>query len=389
MVDTLTQQKITQALSTLAPDELWLFLTQEGSDPNVGLVFGTALSGRAALMLHPKRGALALCANYDRGHLEHQGQFAELRDYTTSFADALCAWLSELAPATIRLNFSEHDALADGLSYGQYLSIERLVRQTLPNAYLRSSEDLLRTVRGVKTSEELRRLQRAIDLTVDLYDRLRPTLKVGQTEREIQARMNVLAAELGAVPYLGGHGGPLVCINRVGLAHRAPTYEALRPGDLLILDTGLAVEGYFSDIARTLYVRQPGKDQAPAEVQAVFAAIYAGISAAFAALKPGVSGVEVDAAARTALRQAGQPELSHATGHQIGQRVHDGGTLLGPDWERYHAASRGLVQEGEVYTLEPTVVQSPLPSMIVEENVVVTQSGARYLSRRQEQLWLI
>ena len=388
-MDTLAQQKITQAQGLLGPDEVWLFLTQEGSDPNVNLVFGTALSGRAALMLHPQRGALALCANYDRGHLEHQGQFAELRDYTRSFADAFCDWLAELAPQTLWLNFSEHDSLADGLSYGQYLSLERLIRQTLPGAQLRSSQDLLRTVRGVKTPEELRRLQRAIDLTGEMYDRLRPTLSAGQTERQIQARMNALAAELGASPYLGGHGGPLVCINRVGLAHRAPTDEALRPGDLLILDAGLAVEGYFSDIARTLYVRQPGEDQAPAELQAVFGAIYAAIDAAFAALEPGVSGVEVDAAARSALRQAGQPELSHATGHQIGQRVHDGGTLLGPDWERYNAASRGRVQAGEVYTLEPTVVQSPQPSMIVEENVLVTPSGARYLSRRQEQLWLI
>ncbi len=389
MVDTLAQQKIAQAVGTLGPDELWLFLTQEGSDPNVNLVFGTALSGRAALMLHPQRGALGLCANYDRGHLEHQGQFAELRDYTTSFADAFCAWIAELAPRTIRLNFSEHDALADGLSYGQYLSIERLVHQALPDAQLQSSQDLLRIVRGVKTAEELRRLQRAIDLTLELYDRLRPTLQVGQTEREIQARMNALAAELGAAPYLGGHGGPLVCINRVGLAHRAPTDEALRPGDLLILDTGLAVEGYYSDIARTLYVRREGEDQAPEEIRGVFHAIYTAIDAAFAVLTPGATGVEVDAAARSALRQAGQPELSHATGHQIGQRVHDGGTLLGPDWERYNAASQGQVQEGEVYTLEPTVVQSPRPSMIVEENVVVTQGGARYLSRRQDELWLI
>ncbi len=91
-----------------------------------------------------------------------------------------------------------------------------MIHQTLPAAQLRSSQDLLRTVRGVKTPEELRRLQRAIDLTGEMYDRLRPTLSAGQTERQIQARMNALAAELGASPYLGGHGGPLVCINRIG-----------------------------------------------------------------------------------------------------------------------------------------------------------------------------
>ncbi|TNM73108.1 aminopeptidase P family protein [Deinococcus radiopugnans ATCC 19172] len=353
------------------------------------LVFGTALSGRAALMLHPERGALALCANYDRGHLEHQGQFDEIRAYTTDFAEAFCGWLAELAPRTVLLNFSEHDPLADGLSYGQYLVLDRLIRRVLPQVRLESSQTRLGAVRGVKTPEEMRRLQQAIDRTITFYDRLLPTLHAGQTERQIQARMNTLAAELGTTPYLGGHGGPLVCINRIGLAHRGPTDEALRPGDLLVLDTGLGVDGYFSDIARTCYVRAPGEDQAPSEVQAVFQAIHSAIDAAFGALKPGVQGSEVDAAARAALRQAGQPELSHATGHQIGRHVHDGGTLLGPVWERYGAAPHGTVKAGEVYTLEPTVVQSPLPSMIVEENVVVTDDGARWLSRRQEQLWLI
>ena len=287
------------------------------------------------------------------------------------------------------LNFSEHNPLADGLSYGQYLVLERLIHRALPQAGLENSQTRLGTVRGVKTAEELRRLQQAIDRTLTLYDRLLPTLHAGQTERQIQARMNTLAAELGTTPYLGGHGGPLVCLNRVGLAHRAPTDQAVEPGDLLILDTGLGVDGYFSDIARTCYVRAPGEDHAPSAVQAVFHAIHGAIDAAFAALKPGVQGHVVDAAARAALRQAGQPELSHATGHQIGRHVHDGGTLLGPEWERYGAASQGTVRAGEVYTLEPTVVQSPLPSMIVEENVVVTPDGARWLSRRQEQLWLI
>ncbi|OLV16925.1 M24 family metallopeptidase [Deinococcus marmoris] len=388
-MDTLARQKIAQALATLQPHELWLFFTQEGSDPSVPLVFDTALSGRAALMLHPARGSLALCANYDRGHLEHQGQFDEIRAYTTDFAEAFCGWLAELAPQTVLINFSEHDPLADGLTYGQYLVLERLIHRVLPQATLESSQTRLGTVRGVKTPEELRRLQQAIDRTITFYDRLLPTLHAGQTERQIQARMNDLAAELGTTPYLGGHGGPLVCLNRVGLAHRGPTDEALQPGDLLILDTGLGVDGYFSDIARTCYVRAPGEDAAPSELQAVFQAIYGAIDAAFGALKPGVQGVEVDAAARAALRQAGQPELSHATGHQIGRHVHDGGTLLGPAWERYGAAPQGTVKAGEVYTLEPTVVQSPLPSMIVEENVVVTQTGARWLSRRQEQLWLI
>lgn len=384
----LGEEKARQATAQLQDGELWLFYTQEGSDPSVPLVFDTNSVGKAAFMLHSS-GPKALVSRIDAGHFEQHSAFLETRTYSASFETALIAWLRDLAPHTVLLNFSEDDIRCDGLTHGQYLTAERLLAEALPQARLQSSETQLSRVRAVKTPEELRRLQQAIDCTITFYDRLLPTLHIGQTERQIQARMNDLAAELGTTPYLGGHGGPLVCLNRIGLAHRGPTDQALCAGDLLILDTGLGVDGYFSDLARTCYVRAPGEDRAPSEVQAVFQAIYGAITAAFGTLRPGIQGREVDAAARAALRQGGQPELSHATGHQIGRHVHDGGTLLGPDWERYGAAPQGTVKAGEVYTLEPTVVQSPLPSMIVEENVVVTDDGARWLSRRQEQLWLI
>ncbi|MBB6097080.1 Xaa-Pro aminopeptidase [Deinobacterium chartae] len=388
-MSTLAAQKTRQALATLAPGELWIFLTSEGSDPAVPLVFDTALSGRAALMLHPERGAIALCANYDRGHLELHGDYAEIRAYTTSFSEAFTAWLRELAPRVVYLNYSPTDILSDGLTHGQYLLLEALLRESAPQAEIRSSAHHLARVRGVKTLEEVARLRRAIEATQQVYERLRSTLAAGQTEREIQTRMKRIAADLGVTPYLGGHDGPLVCINRVGLAHRGPTDTPLEPGDLLILDTGMATNGYYSDIARTLYVRGPGESDAPAELRAVFAGIYAAISAAAEALRPGTKGFEVDAVARRTLREHGLPELSHATGHQIGRSVHDGGTLLGPAWERYGEAPHLEVLAGQVFTLEPTVVQSPLPSMIVEENVLVTESGMEWLSVRQEELWTV
>ena len=141
------------------------------------------------------------------------------------------------------LNFSEDDIRCDGLTHGQYLAVERLLAEAVPRASVRSSEAQLGRVRAVKTPEELRRLQQAIDRTITLYDRLLPTLHAGQTERQIQTRMNALAAELGTTPDLGDFGGPLVLINRVGMSHRAPTDAAVEPGDLLILDTALETEG--------------------------------------------------------------------------------------------------------------------------------------------------
>src|SRR5690606_15922833 len=309
--------------------------TREGSDPAAKLVFDAAVSGEAAFMLHPERGALALVANYDVGHVERLGVFAELRGYDRTFADGFTSWLQELTPATVYLNYSERDILCDGLTHGQYLRTAALLGDAVAGAELVSSEPFLRAVRGRKTREEVRRIQVAIDGSVALYDRLLPRLQVGMSEREIQALMLEIAAGLGFAPHLGDYGGPLVCINRVGLAHRSPGDDSVEEGDLLILDHGLEHDGCYSDIARTIYFPRRDETAAPDAELKAFASAKQAIEAAFAVMAPGVAGFEVDAAARRVHLANGFPEISHATGHQIGRHVHDGGVILGPQWERY------------------------------------------------------
>src|SRR5690606_33009096 len=164
-------------------------------------------------------------------------------------------------------------------------------------------------------------------------------------EREVQDLMKSIAADLGFGVHLGDYGGPLVCINRVGLAHRAPGDDRLEPGDLLILDHALEHQGYHSDLARTVYVPREGEAEPPAAERAAFASAKQAIEAAFAALRPGAKGYEVDRAARDVHLANGYPEISHATGHQVGRHVHDGGTILGPRWERYGDAPYGEAEE--------------------------------------------
>lgn len=385
----LGSEKSQQARALLAKDELWLFLTREGSDPATRLVFDAGVSGMAAFMLHPNEGALALVANYDAGHVERLGVFNDIRAYERSFEDAFKVWLTDLKPSTIYLNFSESDHLSDGLSHGQFLKIQSISKEILPQASLSSSESLLADVRGRKTKDELRRLKTAIDASTELYEKLLPQLKVGQSERDIQALMLGLADDMGFAMELGDYGGALVCINRVGLAHRAPGDDVVQGGDLVILDHGLYCEGYCSDLARTIYFKKEGETAAPAKEQRAFQSAFDAISKAFDALRPGLEGWQVDKVARDHHLANGYPEISHATGHQIGRHIHDGGAILGPRWERYGNAPYIPLAEGNVFTLEPTILQSPDPSMLVEENVVITREGADWLSKRQTQLWTV
>jgi len=387
-VSRLGQEKSRQALAFVPPGGLWVFATREGSDPAAKLVFDAGVSGEAVFMLHPQRGRLALVANYDAGHVERLGVFDELRSYDRSFSEGFTAWVRELAPTTVYLNYSERDVLSDGISHGHFLRISRLAGEAVPGVKVETSEPFLTKVRARKTPEEVDRIRTAIKGSVELYHRLRPQLRVGMSEREVQALMKDIAAELGFGVHLGDYGGPLVCINRIGLAHRSPGDDRLEPGDLLILDHGLEHQGYHSDIARTVYVPREGETQPPEDALRAFASAKQAIEAAFAAIRPGVKGWEVDKAARDVHLANGFPEISHATGHQVGRHVHDGGTMLGPRWERYGEAPYGELEEGNVFTIEPTILMSPKPSMLVEENVVVTAKGAEWLSERQMELWV-
>jgi Xaa-Pro aminopeptidase len=136
------------------------------------------------------------------------------------------------------------------------------------------------------------------------------------------------------------------------------------------------------------YVLRPGESAPPAEVQRAWDTVVAAIDAGAAALRPGVCGWQVDAAARRVIVEAGYPEYRHALGHGLGRACHDGGPLLGPRWPRYGSAPDQLVEIGHVYTLE-LGVPTPAGYLALEEDVVVTAEGCRFLSSYQRALMLI
>jgi Xaa-Pro aminopeptidase len=102
-----------------------------------------------------------------------------------------------------------------------------------------------------------------------------------------------------------------------------------------------------------------------------------------------VAGWEVDAAAREALVGACFPEPRYALGHQLGRSAHDGGTLLGPRWDRYGTAPLGLVEEGNVFTVEFGTAVPGRGYIGLEEDVLVTADGIEWLSTPQRELWLV
>jgi Xaa-Pro aminopeptidase len=87
--------------------------------------------------------------------------------------------------------------------------------------------------------------------------------------------------------------------------------------------------------------------------------------------------------------KAGYPEYQHATGHQLGRTSHDGSTVLGPRWERYGQTPYGVVEAGNVFTLELGVCVPNRGYVSLEEDVLVTPRGIEWLTTPQTELKLV
>ena len=138
-----------------------------------------------------------------------------------------------------------------------------------------------------------------------------------------------------------------------------------------------------------LYMLAPDETEAPEAVVHAFNTITSAIKKSVASIKPGVKGCEIDSIVRQTLKENGYPEFMHATGHQVGRNAHDGGAIIGPLWERYGDIPNWPLEEGQVFTIEPSIFLEDYGIMGLEEMILVTADGAEYLSQPQEEIILV
>lgn len=385
----IAEQKLAQAAEYLrqADIDLWLIYASEGSDPAVSLLTGLKTVGRTFFLLTKEGRRYVLCPGIDALESQNSGLFDEVLPYASDPAQPLNELVDRVSPRSIALNYSVEDNLCDGLTTGRY----RYLARTLSRYAGRfcSSEPILQRIRSIKTSEEIAAVRRAVELTQEIYGEVFAQLRPGLTEYEIGQMFVDGMSRRGVVEAITKElSMPIVMKERI--AHREPGSAVLQPGDFLIMDFGIDYMGYCSDISRTAYFLKPGETEAPERFRMIFDAAHHAISAAFAAARPGVKGYEVDQAARSYLISRGLPEITHATGHQVGRYEHDGGTMFAPQWKRYGSAPFGTVEEGMIFTLEPTVLMEEGDySVLCEEDILITAGGAEFISKRQNELVLV
>jgi Xaa-Pro aminopeptidase len=231
---------------------------------------------------------------------------------------------------------------------------------------------MVETLRARKDGEELAQMRKAALLAGEIVEFAIGLLKPGVCEREVGAEIEYQMRKRGA----SGPAFETIAAfgNRAALPHARPTAKRLRKNELVVLDLGVILGHYCSDITRTVFV-----GRAPKRIQTWYMAVLEAQGAAISTVREGVSCGEVDAAARRVLESYGLGRLFvHSTGHGLGLEVHEDPRVAKGQAQR--------LEPGNVITIEPGVYAEGIGGIRIEDDVAVHAGRTEVLTRAPRHL---
>ncbi len=391
----LIKEKIAQSVGLLKEFDIdcWITFTREtalNGDPILPFLVETSLTWHSALVVARDGSATAIVGEYDRRTVEDLGAYRKVVGYVTGFKEPFQEVMKGLNPASIAVNYSCESEICDGITHGMFLTLQELLSEIGMQDRIVPAERIVSALRQRKTDLELRAVRDAVHHTEEIFAATGKFIGAGKSEREIAEFVHGELRRRNLEPAWEPKVCPAVFTGPdTAAAHYAPTGRPVEGGHIVNMDFGVRVNGYCSDLQRTFYVLAPGEDQAPDDVRRGFDTIVRSIEMARQAMWPGVEGIAVDRTARDIITAAGYPEFPHALGHQVGRFAHDGTALLGPAWEKYARKPFYPLESGMVFTIEPRLPVEGRGIATVEEMVVVTETGAKWLSTPQKEIVLI
>lgn len=239
--------------------------------------------------------------------------------------------------------------------------------ESLEGASLIATSGITDELRAIKDQEELAQLQKAIDASDRAMEAVCPTIEAGMTEKEVAWRMEAAMREFGAdnlsfdTIVAAGPNGAMV-------HHRADN-TAIRAGEPVVIDMGAQVNGYCSDITRTVVVGEPDE-----MFRKVYNIVLGAQLTAINTVRPGLTGEECDALSRDVIAEAGYGDnFGHSLGHGVGLAVHEN-PRVGP-----HADNE--LKPDMVFTVEPGIYITGWGGVRIEDIVALGEDGATVLSK--------
>lgn len=244
------------------------------------------------------------------------------------------------------------------------------VRTALPGCRWSDATGVMRALRQVKSAAEIAKIAEACRVACDAFDRMPEIAHGGMSEVEVFRAFRIACLEAGAddVDYLVGGAGP----GGYGDIISPPSERRLRDGDVLILDVGLVVDGYYCDFDRNFSVGAPSE-----AVRCSYELVWQATEAGLAAAVPGTTCAELFRAMDAVLA----PHADPTAAGEVGRYGHGLGMVL-TEFPSIASWDETVLEPGMVLTLEPGLATALGRMMVHEENVAITEDGARLLTRR-------
>ena len=238
-----------------------------------------------------------------------------------------------------------------------------------PSGWLSST---LEKMRIIKSQEEIQKIEAAQRIAEAAFQKLITAIRPGMTEKQVASVLNFYMMDLGA----DGISFDTIAASGINSAcpHAVPTDKPLQSGEFLTLDFGAVVDGYHSDMTRTVVIGKPDEEMAK-----VYNAVWGAQSDAIKAVHADVTGKLVDSVARSTLDAWGYEKyFTHGLGHGVGLEIHEAPTVS--------AKSPFTLHEGMVITIEPGIYIPHKYGVRIEDMVVVTTDGCIDLTKAPKTL---
>jgi Xaa-Pro aminopeptidase len=274
-----------------------------------------------------------------------------------------------------RLGYESHDLTVDGLAGLEKVLADAADGGTVPE--LASVRRAVEALRAIKDEDEIESLRRACAVADQALAELAAegALRPGRTElqvgRELDARMLLLGAEAPSFETIVATGA------NSAIPHHRPDATVLRDGDFLKLDFGATVDGYHSDMTRTVVLGHAADWQ-----REIYELVAASQAAGRAALEVGADVVAIDAASRDVIVEAGHGEhFTHGLGHGVGLEIHEA-PGIGP-------LGAGTLAAGMAVTVEPGVYLPGRGGVRIEDTLIVTDDAPELLTLTSKELLVL
>lgn len=257
---------------------------------------------------------------------------------------------------------------------GDDTSVAKLqkLKEALPSVEFVPFTGMTHRYRMVKSAEEIEKARRACALADACFDHIRRLIQPGAIEFDIGLEIEFFFRRQGADLAFA----PIVVSGlRSARPHGHPSENRLQEGDFVTMDFGAKLEGFCSDITRTIVVSQASERH-----QDIYNRVLQAQLAAIDAIRPGAKAKDVDAISREVLGDLA-PYFGHGLGHGLGGVVHDLG--------RFGPASKDELEEGQIWTVEPGVYIEGFGGVRIEDDVLVTATGAEVLTHAPKELLIL